>query len=146
VLTFPFLFSLLSPSLTAPRERPGRSRAFSGGFAGRRWRRRGAGVDIRFSFLVFGCMPVVWSRVQDLLDQILRSCVRGFVFSSSGGRRQRDSPPQGSSCIRSSSATPGFEMLGCHLFLLWPTMETRRIGRMVPAPAHLEVGRGLLQA
>jgi hypothetical protein len=70
---FPFPLSVLTPSLTAPRERPGRSRAFSGGFACRRWRGRGAGVDIRLSLLVFGYMPVVWSRASSSSGQISSS-------------------------------------------------------------------------
>jgi hypothetical protein len=60
LLSFPS--PTLSLRLSTDQGQPGRSRAFLGGFASRRWRRGGAGVGNRGSFLFFGCLPVDWSR------------------------------------------------------------------------------------
>lgn len=62
--------SLLSSRLLLNHLKPGRSRAVSAGLAGRRWRRRGAGVGFSSSCRFFGSLPVFWSRAARSLAKI----------------------------------------------------------------------------
>jgi hypothetical protein len=66
----PSLLSCVNSSLRGFSRKPDQPRALSGGAAGRRWQREGAGVVGRCSFRVFGDLPVVGSRAQDLMDRI----------------------------------------------------------------------------
>lgn len=65
--SFPFL---LPPSLRVNHCWPGPSRAVFAGLAGRRWRRRGVGVDFRIRSRFSGCLPAFRSRETRSLAKI----------------------------------------------------------------------------